>query len=176
MNLISIHQTRLSIQFSNGNYEMPFLWELVSESVNYLWPLNLQTSKLCTPPPPPTKASMTRLFAFLFNNDSSIWIQCISVNYLYSSMYSNLKLLPVANSIQIHIQIQELSWYLGIRNCSPKNENLLKMYSPSSHARCRWICLLIWTDLEKFSMLTNGSSAVNGCRQNESKQLIKTSQ
>ncbi len=34
----------------------------------------------------------------------------------------------------------------------------------------------IWRNLAVHHLLTNGSSAVNGCRQNESKQLIKTSQ
>ncbi len=32
----------------------------------------------------------------------------------------------------------------------------------------------IWRTLALHHLLTNGSSAVNGCRQNESKQLIKT--
>ncbi len=31
---------------------------------------------------------------------------------------------------------------------------------------CRWVCFFILTDLE--NLLTNGSFAVNGCRQNES--------
>ncbi len=34
----------------------------------------------------------------------------------------------------------------------------------------------IWRNLVLHHLLTNGSSAVNGCRQNEFKQLIKTSQ
>ncbi len=34
----------------------------------------------------------------------------------------------------------------------------------------------IWRHLALHYLLTNGSSVVNGCRQNESKQLIKTSQ
>ncbi len=35
----------------------------------------------------------------------------------------------------------------------------------------------IWKNLALYHLLTNGSSAVNGCRQNESaKQLIKTLQ
>ncbi len=34
----------------------------------------------------------------------------------------------------------------------------------------------IWRNLALHHLPTNGSSAVNGCRQNESKQLIKTSQ
>ncbi len=34
----------------------------------------------------------------------------------------------------------------------------------------------IWRNVALRHLLTNGSSAVNGCRQNESKQLIKTSQ
>ncbi len=56
------------------------------------------------------------------------------------------------------------------------------MYSASGHPRCRWVCSFMETDLQKcipmifHHLLTNGSSAVNGCRQNESKQLIKTSQ
>ncbi len=37
------------------------------------------------------------------------------------------------------------------RNSSPKNENLLKMYSPSGHPRW-WVCFFIGTDLEKFSV------------------------
>ncbi len=34
----------------------------------------------------------------------------------------------------------------------------------------------IWRNLTLHHLLTSGSSAVNGCRQNESKQLIKTLQ
>ncbi len=34
----------------------------------------------------------------------------------------------------------------------------------------------IWRNVALHHLLTNGSSALNGCRQNESKQLIKTSQ
>ncbi len=34
----------------------------------------------------------------------------------------------------------------------------------------------IWRNLALHHLLTNGSPAVNGCRQHESKQLIKTSQ
>ncbi len=55
----------------------------------------------------------------------------------------------------------------------PKNENLLKLYSPSGHPRCRWICFFLITDLEKYSITSlahNGSSAVNGLR---SKHLIQ---
>ncbi len=48
----------------------------------------------------------------------------------------------------------------GLR--STKNENLLKICSPSVHPRCR----LVWLALHH--LLTNGSTAVNGCRQNES--------
>ncbi len=45
---------------------------------------------------------------------------------------------------------------------------------PSEHSRCRWVCFFIGEDLH--NLLTNGSSAVNGCRREwESKQLIKTS-
>ncbi len=49
------------------------------------------------------------------------------------------------------------------------------MYSPSGHQGCRWFGFFFWTDLEKCSItsLVVGSSAVNGCHQNESKQLIK---
>ncbi len=30
-----------------------------------------------------------------------------------------------------------------------KNKNLLKMYSPFGHLRCRWVCFFIGTDMEK---------------------------
>ncbi len=50
------------------------------------------------------------------------------------------------------------------------NENLLKIMIYS-----RWVCLFIRTDLDRLEqnlslhhLLTNGSSTVNGCRQNES--------
>ncbi len=54
-------------------------------------------------------------------------------------------------------------------NYSPKNETLLKMCSPSGHQRCRWVSSQeqIWRNLVLHHFLTNGSSAVNGCRQNE---------
>ncbi len=58
-------------------------------------------------------------------------------------------------------------------NSSPKNENMPKMSSPSGLPRCRWICFFIRTDLETLALhhlLTNGTSAVNGCRQNESRK------
>ncbi len=54
----------------------------------------------------------------------------------------------------------------------------MKMYPPLGHPRCR-ACSFIRKDLETFSNTSfahHGSSTVNGCRQNESKQLIKTSQ
>ncbi len=38
------------------------------------------------------------------------------------------------------------SWPFNYRNSSPKNENLLKMFLPSGHPRCR----LVWLDLEIF--------------------------
>ncbi len=42
------------------------------------------------------------------------------------------------------------------------------------HPRCRWVCFFIKANLDKCSvtLLTNGSSAVNGCRQNESQLII----
>ncbi len=42
-----------------------------------------------------------------------------------------------------------------------------KIYSPSGHSRCRWVCYFIG-NIALHHLLTNGSSAVNGCRQNES--------
>ncbi len=53
------------------------------------------------------------------------------------------------------------------RNSSPKNENLPKLYSPSGHPRCRWVCFF-YKFGEIQHLLSNGSSAVNGCHQNES--------
>ncbi len=43
-------------------------------------------------------------------------------------------------------------YVLDLRYNSPKNENLLTVYSPSGHPRCRWHCFFIKTDLEKFSI------------------------
>ncbi len=57
-------------------------------------------------------------------------------------------------------------WQVKLLNRSPKNKNLLKMYSLSG---LQWLaCFLIGTYLEKFTSLSKGSSVVNGCRQNES--------
>ncbi len=43
-----------------------------------------------------------------------------------------------------------------------------KIFSPSGHPRCWLVCFCIGKDLAFRHLLTNGSSAVNGCRQNES--------
>ncbi len=63
----------------------------------------------------------------------------------------------------------------------PKNEHFLKIYSPSDHPRCTVDEFVssseqIWRNSALHHWSTNGYSAVNGCRQNESKQLIKSSQ
>ncbi len=49
-----------------------------------------------------------------------------------------------------------------------RNKIKLNMYSPSGHSKCRWVCLFMWTDLALCHLLTNESTTVNGCRQNES--------
>ncbi len=57
------------------------------------------------------------------------------------------------------------------KNSSPKNENMIKMYSPSAIQDVdEFVSSLeqIWRNLAFHHLLTNGSSAVNGCRQNES--------
>ncbi len=69
---------------------------------------------------------------------------------------------------QKHIYFALFVFLCFQRNSSAENENLLKLYLPSGHPRCRWVCFCIGKDLEKFSLLTNGSSAVNGCHHNES--------
>ncbi len=38
------------------------------------------------------------------------------------------------------------------RYSSPKNKNLLKIYLPSSHPKCTWVCFFIRTNLEKCSI------------------------
>ncbi len=45
-----------------------------------------------------------------------------------------------------------------------------KMYLLSGQPRCRWVSSLekFWRNVALHNLLTNGSSAVNGCRQNES--------
>ncbi len=61
--------------------------------------------------------------------------------------------------------------YLKLRSSSLKNESLLNMYSLSGHQRCRWVWFYIWQiwrNLAFYHLLSNGSSAVNGCRPNES--------
>ncbi len=49
----------------------------------------------------------------------------------------------------------------------PKNDILLTMYSPSGHEFVS-SSEQIWRNFALHHLLTNGSSAVNGCRQNES--------
>ncbi len=58
-----------------------------------------------------------------------------------------------------------------LKKCHPKNLNLLKMYSTLAlQDVCMFVCSLeeIWRNVALHHLLTNGSSAVNGCRQNES--------
>ncbi len=61
--------------------------------------------------------------------------------------------------------------WINLQDSSLKNENVLNIYSPSGHLRCRlvWVFLKtqIWRNLALHQLLTNGSSAVNGCRQHE---------
>ncbi len=38
------------------------------------------------------------------------------------------------------------------KKLSTKNKNLLIIYSPSVHSRCRWVCFFIGTGLEKFNI------------------------
>ncbi len=57
------------------------------------------------------------------------------------------------------------------KNSSPKNGNMLKMYSPSAIQDVDEFVSSLEQILRKLGfhhLLTNGSSAVNGCRQNES--------
>ncbi len=57
-------------------------------------------------------------------------------------------------------------WYeCTQRNSVPNILNLMKMYSV--HPGFRQVCFFIKTALAWHHLLTNGSSAVNGCRQNE---------
>ncbi len=59
-----------------------------------------------------------------------------------------------------------------------KKLNLLKIYSPSGHWRCKWVCFFIRTDLEKFSIasLTHQWTLCSEWVPSEweSKQLITT--
>ncbi len=62
------------------------------------------------------------------------------------------------------------------RKDSTKNENLLKIYSSSVPSNIYMSLFLIRTDLEHVEshhLLTNESSALNGCRQNESQTADK---
>ncbi len=56
---------------------------------------------------------------------------------------------------------------LALSLVHPKMKKLPKMYSPSGCPRCREFVLEIWRNLALHHLLTNGCSAVNGCRQNE---------
>ncbi len=39
-----------------------------------------------------------------------------------------------------------VSW-TSFKGISTKNENLLKIYSPPGHPRCRWVCFFLWRNL-----------------------------
>ncbi len=81
-----------------------------------------------------------------------------------------------------HVEYQvtsEVSDFRGGIKVHPKSKNVLIIYPPSSYPRCRWACFFtehIWRNVALHNLPSNGFSAVNGCRQNESKQLIKTSE
>ncbi len=53
------------------------------------------------------------------------------------------------------------------RNSSPKNENMLESY-PKDVDDFFSLSEQIWRNVALHHLLTNGSSSVNGCRQNES--------
>ncbi len=96
----------------------------------------------------------------------------VGISYKNKNMYPHTLCM---NTNETNLNMQ----YIFLKNSSPKNENLLQMYSPSDHSRCRWVSFFIWTDLEKFSITTiahqcNCSEWVPS--EWEFKQLIKTSQ
>ncbi len=68
----------------------------------------------------------------------------------------------------------------ALRNSFSKNSNLLKMFWPSGHPRCRWVCIFIGTDLEKISITSHAHQWIL-CNEWvpsewEPIQLMKTSQ
>ncbi len=68
----------------------------------------------------------------------------------------------------------ELTFVLDLKvhaysKSSTKNENVLNMFSPSGHQRSGCVCFFIrFVEM----CLSNGCSAVNGCRQNESRWML----
>ncbi len=56
----------------------------------------------------------------------------------------------------------------------PKMKICWKLFHPLGHPRCRWVCLSDQNlrNIALHHSLTNRSSAVNGCRQNESPRDI----
>ncbi len=68
--------------------------------------------------------------------------------------------------------ITKLYTLKSLWNSSPKNKNMLKIYSPSCLLKMSgWVFFFMRTNLENIAfsnLLSNGCSAVNGCRQNES--------
>ncbi len=81
-------------------------------------------------------------------------------------MYACLRLLHLA--FVTHLAMFSGSCSIK-RSSSHKNKHLMKMFLSTGHPRCRWVCFYtqIWRNLALHHLLTNGSSAVNGCRQNE---------
>ncbi len=59
-----------------------------------------------------------------------------------------------------------IKWEFDAKHFLKENENLLKIVT-------RRISKQIWRNVALYHLLNNGCSVVNGCRQNESKQLIK---
>ncbi len=89
---------------------------------------------------------------------------------LTHTMYCWLQIYP--SDLRLVLRLHMMFLFLKENFTQSKNENLLKMSSPSGYSSL--FLHQIWRNVALHHLLSNGCSAVNGCHQNES--LIKTSQ
>ncbi len=96
-----------------------------------------------------------------------------------ATYFSKMKTAKLVWILKVIYKSDAFNPYL-YRNSSFKNENLLKMYSSSSHPICRWVCFFIRTDLEKCSITSLAHQWILCSEwvlsEWESKHLVKSSQ
>ncbi len=77
--------------------------------------------------------------------------RCIFQSVMNGTVHCSYKTSSKFHSWQIYEKKRELQCRI-LMNSSRKNRNLLKIYSPSCHPKCRSVCFFIGTDLEKCSI------------------------
>lgn len=86
-----------------------------------------------------------------YHSSCTWWLFCTRVapsrhfSHILANVYIEVKFRHIRWHLLIIFAIAMTS-EIALRISSPKNSNLLKMYSSSGHPSCRWVCFFIRTD------------------------------